>query len=178
MQEPNFEGKTAEQVAEENERRIVRFTNIDGEDFTHSFRGISITVRAGESYVGRFPECDHLATHLARKMLARARKASMSNQEKESGKHLFTKEEVEALKEKILTPQGVESPKTLTPEEKRRLDLEMISKGLGREESGEPVKVTKADVIRDLKAKGVKPDENKSRDELLKELIELESRPT
>ena len=49
------ENEKMERIAAEMERQIIRFTNIEEESFTHSFRGISITVHAGQSYIGRLP---------------------------------------------------------------------------------------------------------------------------
>ena len=166
--------KTAEQIAEENERLIVRFTNIDREAFTHSFRGISITVQAGQSYNCRFSEGDHLAFHLARKILSRKRKAEMTPEERQSGKHLYNDEEIRIMKDRILTKIGAETPKPLTPEETRAKDIERLEKEFP---SKKPVEVTKADVIADLKKRGIDPDVRKSKEELLKQLIESESQP-
>jgi len=159
-----------QQQAEELERRIVRFTNIDKESFTHSYRGVSITVQARESYIGRFPECDHLATHLARKMLSRDAKSKFSKNEPVK---LWTPEQVAQLKEKILTPMGNETPPASpTLEEKRKQDLE----GIKKEFPPEPVPpVTKKDVIAELKKRGVDADIKKTLEELLQDLMDLEA---
>lgn len=160
----------AEREAEEAERRIVRFTNIDKESFTHAYRGVSITVQAGESYVGRFPEVNHLATHLARKMLSRKAKLGVS---KSDPVKLWTPEQIENLKKEILTPMGNETPTTPpTLEEKRKEDLQNIQKDF----SPEPAPpVTKKDVIGELKKRGVEADVRKTLKELLEQLMELES---
>jgi len=161
----------AEKQAEEAERRIVRFTNIDKESFTHSYRGVSITVQAGESYVGRFPEANHLATHLARKMLSREAKSKFSKNEPVK---LWTPDQVEELKKTILTPMGNEAPPAPpTPEEKRKQDLESIKKDF----SPEPAPpVTKKDVIAELKKRGVEADIKKTLKELLQDLMDLEAK--
>lgn len=160
----------AEKEAEELERRIVRFTNIDKESFTHAYRGVSITVQAGESYIGRFPECNHLATHLARKMLAREAKSKVSKNEPVK---LWTPEGIEELKGKILTPMGNETPPAPpTLEEKRKEDLEKIKKEFPVEPAPP---VTKKDVIVELKKRGVEADVKKTLKELLEQLMELES---
>lgn len=166
--------KTAQQIAEENERLIVRFTNIDGENFTHSFRGISITINAGESYNCRFSEGDHLAKHLARKILSRKRKAEMTKAQRQAGKRLYNDNEVQVLKDRILTKLGEETPKPLTPEEIRKKDIERLEKEFPTKK---PTDVTKADVIKELEALGVEVDVNKSEEELLKQRIELEAQP-
>lgn len=166
-------GKSPQQIAEENERRIVRFTNIDKEDFTHSFRGISISVDAGKSYTCRFPEGDHLATHLARKIIARAKKVAGADKDYK-GTILYTDEEINELKQKIVTDLGSDAPKTLTPEEQRKTDI----KGLEDKYPTAPPKkekVTRAQVIKSLEERGIQVDINKSNDELLKQLMDAEA---
>ena len=160
----------AERDAEKKNREILRFTNIDKESFTHSYKGVSITVQAGESYVGRAPELNHLAKHLARKMLARTAKAKSS---KDDGKiKLWTPEQVQGLKKKILTSMGNESsPAAPTPEEKRKEDLEKIGKDFPPKPAPP---VTKKQVIADIKARGVEVDVKKTLEELLSQLMKLE----
>ncbi|MDP3143015.1 MAG: hypothetical protein Q8N14_03590 [Candidatus Omnitrophota bacterium] len=161
----------AEQEAEELERKIVRFTNIDHESFTHSYRGITITVQAGESYVGRYPECSHLATHLARKILSREAKSKTSKDNTQI--RLWTPDQVEELRGKILTPMGNETPAAApTPEQKRKEDLEKIKSEFPPEPK-EPV--TKKEVIEELKRRGVEADVKKTLQELLQQLMELEA---
>lgn len=173
----------AERVAEELERRIVRFKNIDGEKFTHSFRGISISVDAGAEYVGRFPECDHLATHLARKILSRNKKKDLP---KTKSAQLWSKKEVEDLKRDILTELGEQSTQSMTPEQARQADSARLEKEFAPSPP-KPVpapapiappaaaaKVTKKQVIDDLKSRGIEPDITKSKEELLEQLTELE----
>jgi len=160
----------AEREAEEIGRRIVRFTNIDNESFTHSYHGVSITIRAGESYIGRFPECNHLATHLARKMLSREAKKKVSRNEPVK---LWTPEQVEEYRGRILTPMGNEAPSSPpTAEEKRKEDLKKIE----HEFPPSPTSpVTKKDVIEELKKRGVDADVKKSLKELLQDLMDLEA---
>lgn len=172
MQKTQFDANKAQRVAEENERRIIKFKNIDNESFTHSFRGISITVKPGVEHTCRFPEGDHLALHLSRKMLARAKKKILGN--KKAGT-LYKDNEVNELKEKMLTPVGSETPEKLTAEEERKRDLEQIKEKYDEKEPAP--EVSKADVIKDLKAKGVEPDIKKSKDELLAQLVETEAEP-
>ena len=159
------ENERIERIAAEMERQIIRFTNIDKESFTHSFRGISITIHAGQSYIGRLPECDHLAIHLARKILAREKKAIWG---KEKAGNLWTDEEIYALKQKILTSLAVEESKKHTTEEIRKQDLEKLQKEYT------PVQVTKEQIIKDLENRGLKVDKRHSERELLSQLIEAE----
>lgn len=165
--------KPIEKIAEENERRIVNFTNIDKEDFTHSFRGISITVRKGVTDIMRFPEADHLATHLARKMISREKKEKGGLDKDPKGTILWTKEEIDELKKQILKDVGTDTPQTLTPEQAREKDREGLKKDFGTKPKVEDV--TKAQIIEDLKKKGVDPDVKKSKEELLQQLMDLEA---
>jgi len=159
-----------EKQAEENERKIVRFKNIDKESFTHSFRGVSITVQAGEEYTGRKPECEHLGTHLARKILSREAKKNLA---RDKTIKLWTPEQIEEMKRKILTPIGTQEPRTtVSPEEKRKEDIKEITKDFPTK----PVPpVTKKQVIAELEKRGQKPDVNKTLKELLEELMALEA---
>uniref|UniRef100_A0A6M3ILK2 Uncharacterized protein n=1 Tax=viral metagenome TaxID=1070528 RepID=A0A6M3ILK2_9ZZZZ len=165
--------------AEERERKIVRFTNIDNESFTHSYSGISRTVAAGRSFVGRLPECDHLAMHLARKILAREKKTTT----KEG--NLWNNKEVDTMKEKILSPLGEEGEESKSLEQIRIKDSEELEKRFqpkvnqideeGGSNKNNPVIVSKKDVITDLEKRGVKADISKSKEELLAQLLELEA---
>ena len=157
--------------ADELERKIVRFTNIDSESFTHSFRGISITVSASQSLNLRLPEADHLAIHLARKIISRQKK-TLPNQDKIG--NLWTEKEITDLKEKILSPMGMEESAGISPEEAHKKDVEQLQKKF----QPEPVRVevTKKDVIADLEKRGVKVDVTKSKEELLEQVLDLESK--
>jgi len=165
-----------EKRAEESERRIARFKNIDNESFTHSFRGISITVQAGEEYTGRFPEVDHLAKHLARKMLSREAK---KNSAKDKPVKLWTPAQIDEKKREIITLIGEQKPKeVITPESKREDDIKKIENEFKPKPPTpkEPPKVSKKDVIKELEKRGVKPDVKKPLEDLLKELMELEAK--
>lgn len=167
------ENKPQEQIAmerkaEEAERKIVRFTNIDNESFTHSFRGISITVKAGISQIMRAPEGDHLALHLARKILSREKKKKLGL---EKAGFLFPQNEIDELKSKILSYEAEEQLESYTPEEAHKRDLEQLAQKYDK--TTEP---TKKDVIKDLESRGIKVDVSKSKEDLLKDLIEAERR--
>ncbi len=159
--------------ADELERKIVRFTNIDNESFTHSFRGISITVAAGHSYMGRLPECDHLATHLARKMISRKKKAEIPA---EKLGNLWTDKEVFEMKEKILSQVGTEDDNRINPEEARKRDIERLQKKFSPATVSEPklVEVSKKEIIADLKSRGIMANVELSRDELMAQLMAAE----
>ncbi len=175
------EQRELEQRAEELERKIVRFKNIDNERFTHSFRGITISVDAGEEYICRFPEGDHLATHLARKIISREKKAITPHNK---GINLFDNRNVAEMKTKIITPLATEGGKeSVSAEEARQRDL----KGLSEVYAPKPVtfppvvpikpakEVNKKDIIADIKSRGVEPDITKSKEELLEQLMDLEA---
>ena len=168
-EQKSSEALEMQRQADELERQIVRFTNIDSEGFTHSFRGISITVNAGQSLNLRLPEADHLALHLARKILSREKKAR-PNQDKIG--NLWTDKEIDDLKKKILSPIGTEEVAGISAEEKHKKDVEQL------QEKFQPklAEVTKKDVIVDLEKRGVKVDVEKSKDELLAQLLELEEK--
>ncbi len=169
IEKKTSEALKMEKVAEEMERKIVSFTNIDNESFTHSFRGVSITIKTGQSYIGRLPECDHLALHLARKIIAREKK---SKNDPMKTYVLFPEKEVAELKAKILSDVAEEQPEHYTPEEERKRDIEQLSQ---KYEKKDVVKdVTKKDIIKDLEGKGIKVDESKSKEELLQDLINAE----
>lgn len=148
------EAKTPEQelmerVAEEREREIVRFKNIDSEDFTHSFRGVSITVMAGRELVSRRPEAEHLATHLARKILGReVKRAQEKLPVSQRSAHLWEPAQVEAKMAEMIT----------SFEEKR---------------DEVPSEITKGDVVKELETLGIKFDESLSKEELLKKLVAI-----
>ena len=166
------EQEKMEREAEERERQIVRFTNIDKESFTHSFRGISITVIAGASQVMRLPEADHLAIHLARKILSREKKAKMSEADKQKGGQLWTESEIYDLKTRILSEIATEEPKNISVQEAHKRDSEELNKKYTSQE----VNITKKDVVKELESRGQKVDVSKSKEDLLNELMELEAK--
>ena len=162
-----------EKAAEALERKIVKFTNIDNESFTHAFRGVSTTIQAGASQIMRFPEGDHLATHLARKILAREKKANLK---KTQGVQLWNDKSVADLKSKILTQIVTQdAPEKMNEQELHKKDSENINKTYGDSPKKKDVEVTKNDVIKDLESRGAKVDASKSKEELLAELMELEA---
>lgn len=174
------EAKSKEQIemekaAEELERKIVRFTNIDNESFTHSFRGISTTVKSGASIVMRFPEADHLATHLARKILSRAKKETMTALERQKGTQLWTESGVNDLKEKILSEVAQEQSAKTTIEQAHKEDIENLQTKYEKPEQPKEVNITKKDVIKELESRGITVDSSKTKEELLSQLMELEA---
>lgn len=162
----------AEKAAELRERQIVTFKNIDRERFTHSFRGVSISIDAGVSQAMRLPEADHLATHLARKILSRENKAKIKSDDRTA--NLFTDESVNRLKQQIITTLAVEDkPENKTPEERRNEDIQNLEKKYLPDKK--PTDTTKKEIIEELEKRGVKVDPSKSKEELLTQLMEAEA---
>lgn len=162
----------AEKAAELRERQIVTFKNIDKERFTHSFRGVSVSIDAGIEQPMRLPEADHLAIHLARKILSRERKAKLNSDDRKA--MLFTEEEVNELKQQILTQVATEErPDKLTPQQVREEDHEHLREKYTPEKK--PSDTTKKEIIDELEKRGIKVDPSKSKEELLTQLMEAEA---
>ena len=53
----------------ENDGRVVDVTNISQEDFTHAYGGTPFTIKAGQTVTYPFGLGEHLARHLARRIL-------------------------------------------------------------------------------------------------------------
>jgi len=173
---PTKEALEMQRRADEIERQIVRFTNIDSESFTHSFRGISNSFAPGASQAMRLPEADHLAIHLARKIISRNKRKLPDDKVV----NLWTDAEIEDMKKKIISPLGEEEGTRLTPDQAHTKDLEALNKKFPKPSeptvSNTPVLVTKKDVIADLEKRGVKVDVSLSREELLAQLMDLEAK--
>lgn len=157
----------AEAKFQELNQKIIKFTNIDVESFTHSYGGVSFTARSGMSIIGTWHLCDHLATHLARKILAREKKKTIKPNEKHV---LYTDEQVELFKKKILSDIN-------ETENQDNVNTEKVMAEIKPKEvkSPEPVKVTRQDIIRDLKARGLKFDIHKTNAELLQMIVDSEA---
>lgn len=170
------EKKTIEEIereAEEKERTIVQFENVDIEDFTHSFRGVTITIRKGAREPMRLPEAMHMAKHLAKKILSREAKQRTPDRMKETTK--YTPEQLLEKMNSILRVVGVqETGPALTPAQQRERDQQELKKEFSQETPPAP-EVSKADIIKDLKSRGLKVDVTKTKEELLNELIAAES---
>lgn len=156
------------------ERTIAKMTNIDSEDFTHSYCGVSVTIQVGREFIGRLPEIEHLALHLARKILSRETKKRIAKNEQ--GARLWTPEQVEEMKKSMITVMGSEDQKpTFTPEETRERDREKIKESMGIKEEAPKVEVTKKEVIDELKKRGAEINATKTKEELLQQLMALEA---
>lgn len=154
-------------------RKVVKFTNIDDETFTHSYDGIQLTLRSGAAQAMPWMEADHYAKHLARKMLSKQWKERTKNDRMKS-ELKYTEEAVNELKGQILTELGeIEAPENLNKEESKKREREALNaKFIPKPSIPE---VTKKDVIEELKKRGAEVDINKSKEELLVQLMDLEA---
>jgi len=157
-EQTELERQTAEQ-----ERTLVVFKNIDKESFTHSYRGISITVAADHQLTTNTLEATHLAKHLARKILSRAKRKEVGLNKQDIA---FKEEDVTSLMQTMLVP--------LEENSNTRNTLPKYTDT--KQPDNEPVKeVSRKDVIKELETRGVKGDMAKSKEELLVQLLELEA---
>jgi len=156
----------AEAKFQELNQKIVKFTNIDTESFTHSYGGISMTARPGMSIIGTWHLCDHLATHLARKVLAREKKKTIKPNEKHV---LYTEAQVEEFKKKALSDvnetENQDNVNTVKVMEAKPKEVNVPA----------PVKVTRQEIIKDLKERGLKFDIHKTNAELLQMIVDSEA---
>lgn len=144
--------------------RIVRFTNITGEDFTHLYQGQPFTVKAGESVLWPYDLGRHIAKHLARKILfTDAKPDALKND-----RALFTGDDEKSLIEKIL---GEESNSPVSPQ---LSEVEILRKRIeelnANKPEGAPEGRTKADVIAEMEAKGLPVDKRMSMAKLEEQL--------
>lgn len=159
----------------EDERKdkglVIKFTNIDAEDFTHTYDGFPWTIRTGEFQFFPASHARLFAKHLAQKILMKRKKLGI--EARMDGVNLFKGEDMESLKSKILGNLVSLSSETKTPQEVYRERITEIN----RELKGDVVPVatedslmTKAQIIVKLQEKGERIDVRKSKDELLGQL--------
>jgi len=172
--------------------KVVIFTNIDDQDFEHAYNGQPFRVPAGESQHMPFDLADHLATHLARKILLRGDGGKNiydpTDKSGGSGIKIFGPEEEGKLKEKILgNTYQVERPKTESEVERLQREVKELNQfvkdnvpGLKKADPAEQlvgspatsgdVYETKADVIAKLNSLGIKFDARQNKDKLIEHL--------
>ncbi len=118
-------------------QRIVRFTNIAPFDFTPDqgamYGGQPFPVKAGETKLFTFELGSHLAKHLARQMFlqkAPGRRADGSgNIIPGEDRPLWNEQDIQNLKDKILSEAYVEEPPAVLSEnEKLKLKIEELNK--------------------------------------------------
>lgn len=152
--------------------KVVTFTNISEEEFEHSYNGQVYFVAAGETLILPFSLADHLAKHLARKILISQDKIVSVKDDVTGGlgAPIWSEEAVNALKAKILGE--VESRKQDLPKSEDEILREKISElnQVADEPADAETYRSKKDVIEALEAKGKPVDVRKTKDELLEQL--------
>lgn len=152
--------------------KVVTFTNITEKEFSHSYNGQAYFVAAGETRIFPFALADHLAKHLARKILLSQDKAVSVKDEATGGlgAPIWSEEAVVELKKEILgeveTRQAdrVKSDDELLAE--KVAELNQVS-----EVTADPSSYkSKKDVIAALESKGTPVDVRKTKEELLAQL--------
>lgn len=144
--------------------RIVRFTNIMDEDFTHLYHGDQFVVKANETMLYPYDLSRHLAKHLARKILFRDAKPDVLKNDRA----LFTGDDEQSLIGKIL---GEESNSPVSPQlSEAELLRRRIEELNANKPEGAPEGRTKADVIAEMEAKGLPVDKRMSMAKLEEQL--------
>lgn len=144
--------------------RIVPFTNITTEDFTHNYHGQPFTVRAGETQIFPYDLSRHLAKHLARKILFTDAKPESLRIDRA----LYTPETEQQLMSKIMGAESREAVSSqLSEQELLRKRVEELN---ASKPEGAPEGRTKADVIAELEAKGLPVDKRLSMAKLEEQL--------
>lgn len=165
--------------------RVVKFTNIDKEDFQFAFGGQPFLVKAGESVFFPYDLAEHGAKHLANKILLRGDKAlsiyDPSDKSGGMGINLITEDAHQAITSKVMAEEiTVEESKPKTEMElllERVKQLEKLAVS-DEKESEEKVSVStsayqdKAEVIAELNKRGIKYDARTSKENLEKLLTE------
>lgn len=146
---------------------VVKFTNIDSEDFTHSYDGYPWTIKAGESQFFPVGHARLFAKHLAQKMIMKRKKASAEG--KMDGTILFKEHDMDDLKNKILSESHELPQEQKSPQEVYRERVKEINETLLPQITVEDAQMTKAQLIVALKERGEKVDVKKSKDELFEQ---------
>jgi len=146
--------------------RIVRFTNISNEDFTHLYHGQPFTIKAAESLLFPFDLGRHLSKHLARKILfSKASIADLKND-----RVPFSNEDEGSLIAKILGEE------TNSPVSKALSEDEILRQRIAELNVNKPEGVlegrTKADVIADMEKLNLPVDKRLSMAKLEEQLAE------
>lgn len=140
--------------------RVVNVTNVTDRDFTHKFNGAPFTVRAGETLTFPWDVGEHLARHLARKILIAGDKGATAYDPKDPtamnghGSVLWNEDTEKAMMAKILGDSW-----TVAQKEKKS-EIELLKEQIA--EMNEWRKTVQPDA-----AKGAEP---KGRKELIEEL--------
>lgn len=148
---------------------VIKFKNIDNEDFTHTYDGYPWTVKAGETMYFPAGHARLFAKHLAQKILMKVKKSSAEG--RMDGAVLFKEEDMNSLKGKILV-ESMDLPSSeKTPQEVHRERVMEINQSLKANEiTQESSEMSKAQVIAKLQERGDKVIPTKSKAELLEQL--------
>lgn len=166
-----------------NEGKVVMFTNITSQDFSHPWNGHPYFVKAGETVPFPYYLGEHLATHLARKILLATDKGATVYDPKDptmangNGTVLWNQQTEDDLKNKILG-------ETFTQEIKRaKTENELLAEQVAElrklvEERKDKVVAPasiegyrdKAQVIAEMKALGLPVDARQSKAKLEEQL--------
>lgn len=167
-----------------NEGKVVSFTNITNEDFSHPYGGVPYFVPAGQTLMFPYHLGHHLAKHLARKILIAGDKGATAYDPKDptmangNGTVLWNETTEKALIQKILGETFThEVPRQKTEMELLKEQVEMLNKKFS--EGKDPITPMSADgfkdkgqIINELKALGVAVDARKSKAALETQLEE------
>lgn len=154
--------------------RIVNFTNIDTETFTHSFDGVPQTINAGATLPMQWIVADLYATHLARKMLNRERRHTLKPGDR---KRVYTEEEVDTRKVTMIREIApVESRDIIPPAEQiaRRTAQVAAAITTPTPQKRQQAALDKQMIVEELERRGVRVDRRKSKEDLEAHLRSLE----
>lgn len=176
-----------------NEGKVVSFTNISSQDFTHPYGGAPYFVPAGQTLLFPYHLGKHLAKHLARKMLLSEDKGAQAWDPKDpsmangNGTVLWNQETENKLIEKILGQSYThEVPRKKTEEEILREQVaelnkfkdEYLKKNDLKAQTNELASTEgfkdKGQLIAELKALGQTVDARKSKASLEAQLAEAQ----
>lgn len=160
-----------EQTMLRDKRAVIKFTNIDAENFLHTYNGDPWLIGAGETQFFPVNQAKLFAKHLAMKLINKTKKLTAEG--KADGTNLYKPENMQSLIERILgekfdVPTLVEK----SPTEVYREKVDEVNKILADKIEPQSVEMTKVDIISELKKKGEKVDVRKSKEELLAQLNE------
>lgn len=143
--------------------RIVTFTNITGDDFTHSYAARPYTVRAGESMLLPYDLGRHLAKHLARRIIL----GGLNDAQLKNDRAAISKESEQEIIGRIIGGESrMEVPAELSESERMARRVEELNRS---KPEGAASRV-KADVIADMESEGMVPDKRKNMAALEEEL--------
>jgi hypothetical protein len=166
--------------------KVVEMTNIDNEDFTHSYGGSPFTVRSGETITFPFDVGVHLAKHLARKILIRNDKGSTvwnqsdTTSNSGNGTPIWTQESEQTMIKKILGESFiVETIAEKSEIEKLKDEIEKLNdfrKQFDVKQNVESDKVlNRGELLKRGKELGIKVSLSMSNDELRSSIAEVEN---